>query len=66
MGITAILRFTILTISGAASVLGILVATGVLVPARIPENLRVIMGIVISLYGTYRFVIAYFQYRERP
>jgi len=62
MNMTLILRYTILIISAAAVVLGVLVIAGLLKPRYFPEdNVRVIIGAVIMLYGLYRFVVAYFQ-----
>lgn len=56
-----LIRYTVLAISLAAVVVGVLVIMGQLVPRNFPEQYRVIMGIVIVLYGVYRFLIAYFQ-----
>ena len=58
----SILRYTILVISGAAVIVGVLVIAGWLKPRYFPDdNIRVILGAVVVLYGLYRFVIAYFQ-----
>ena len=62
MNMTLILRYTILTVSAAAVVLGLLVIAGLLKPRYFPDdNIRVILGAVILLYGLYRFVNAYIQ-----
>lgn len=62
MNMSLIARYTILVISGAAVVLGILVIAGFLKPRYFTDdNIRIIIGAVITLYGLYRFVIAYFQ-----
>ena len=42
-------------------VLGVLFMFGVVGPANIPEQFRIIMGAVIFLYGAYRFTVAYFR-----
>ena len=54
-----VLKYTIMVISVAAMLLGVLIIAGVLVPRNLPDQYRVIMGIVVFLYGLYRFVIAY-------
>ncbi len=59
MNATEVLKYTILAISAAAMLLGVLIIAGVLVPRNFPDQYRVVMGIVVFLYGLYRFVIAY-------
>ena len=59
MNVTEVLKYTVLVISAAAMLLGVLIIAGVLVPRNFPDQYRVIMGIVVFLYGLYRFVIAY-------
>jgi hypothetical protein len=61
MNVVAVFRYTILVISLAAMVLGILVIVGVLVPRYFPDQYRIVIGVVILLYGLYRFVVTYFQ-----
>jgi hypothetical protein len=56
-----VFRYTILTISSAAMVVGLLVIVGVLVPKNLPDQYGVLIGAVIFLYGAYRFSIAYFK-----
>jgi hypothetical protein len=60
-----VIRYTILAISAAAMVLGVLVIAGLLVPVYLPSQFSVIFGAVIFLYGLYRFVVTYFQHRGR-
>lgn len=55
----ALLKIAVLAVSGAAMVVGVLVVAGVLVPRNLPDEWRLISGIVLFLYGLYRFVIAY-------
>jgi hypothetical protein len=59
MNVTELFKYTILVISSAAMLLGVLIMVGVLVPRNFPDQYRVIMGVVVFLYGLYRFVIAY-------
>lgn len=61
MDFVEVLRYTILVVSAAAMVLGILVMAGFLVATQIPEEFRIIVGAVTFLYGAYRFSVAYFK-----
>jgi hypothetical protein len=40
---------------------GVLVMAGFLVPRNFPEQYGVLMGVVIFLYGAYRFALTYFR-----
>lgn len=55
----AIARVIILVLSSGAMVIGALVVAGVLVPRNLPEEFRLVTGIVVFLYGLYRFVVEY-------
>ena len=44
-------------ISGLMAVVGILVLSGILITKGTPTEMRVLFGIVLILYGVYRFVI---------
>jgi len=57
----AVIRYTILALSVAAVGFGALVIVGVLIPRNFPDQFRVLLGIVIVLYGVYRFVVTYFR-----
>jgi hypothetical protein len=61
----SVMRYTILVIAAAATVIGILVMSGLLVPRGMPEQFRFLIGLVVALYGIYRFVIAYYRKSER-
>ncbi len=61
MDFAVIFRYVVLVIAGAAMITGILVIAGVLLPARIPDDFRVIVGVVIFLYGAYRFTVTFFR-----
>jgi hypothetical protein len=58
-GIVKAMHYVILALSGAAVAFGVLVIAGVLVPRTLPEEFRVVVGVVIALYGLYRIVIEY-------
>lgn len=65
MNTNEVFRYTVLVIAAAAMVMGVLIIVGVLVPRNFPDQFRVIMGIVVFLYGLYRFVIAYYRSSRR-
>lgn len=58
-------RYVILALSAGAMVVGVLMAVGVLVPQRTPEGFRQILGVVVFLYGLYRFVVEYVRAGNR-
>lgn len=61
MNYQMVFRYTILAISGCAMIVGVLVMFGLLVPRNFPEQYGVLMGVVVFLYGAYRFAITYFK-----
>jgi hypothetical protein len=56
--------YVILALSAGAMAVGALTALGVLVPRSTPEEFRRILGIVVFLYGLYRFVVEYVRSRH--
>jgi hypothetical protein len=66
MNYPVVFRYTILTVSGLAMIAGILIMAGVLVPRNLPEQYGVLIGVVVFLYGAYRFAIAFFRRGVRP
>ena len=65
MNVALMFRYTILIVSVAAMVVGVLIVVGLLVPRNFPDEFRVIMGIVIVLYGAYRFMITVYRRTDR-
>jgi hypothetical protein len=61
MNYQTLFRNTILTISAAAMVVGILVMVGALVPRNFPGQYGILIGAVVFLYGAYRFAVTYFK-----
>ena len=61
MNSQVVFRYTILVVSGLAMVVGVLVMIGVLVPRNFPGQYTLLIGVVVFLYGAYRFAIAYFK-----
>jgi hypothetical protein len=60
------LRIVVLVGSAALAGFGVLVMAGVFEPPNFPRDYRVILGAVVTLYGIYRFAIAYYRkYRGR-
>lgn len=56
-----IVDYVILALSAAAMVFGVLIMVGVLVPTNMvmAEHYRIILGLVVLLYGLYRFVVTF-------
>jgi hypothetical protein len=67
MDVMGIVRYVILALSAAAAIGGVLIMLGLLVPVQeaLPEHYRIIIGAVVTLYGVYRFAMAYFK-TSRP
>ena len=57
--IVAQVIFRIVSVITAALILtvGIVILTGLLIPANVPANYRIILGVVMTLYGSYRIVM---------
>ncbi len=51
--------------SGFLFLCGIVVATGIYMPPTMPQKFRIMFGIVMLLYGVYRFVNIRFQQQQR-
>ena len=45
-------------------IVGIVILTGSIMPAYVPENYRVILGIVMVVYGSYRIVMLWMKQRH--
>lgn len=61
MQLAPVLRWVVLALATGAMLAGAAIIAGLLVPSRLPEEFRVVLGAVILLYGVYRFVIAWFR-----
>ena len=61
MNYQVVSRYIILVISGLAMAVGVLVMVGVLIPRNFPSQYSLLMGVVVFLYGAYRFAITYFK-----
>jgi hypothetical protein len=56
MDIQKILRIFGYIVATSVGIVGIAVTAGLLMPAYIPDNFRIILGIVFILYSIYRIV----------
>ncbi len=50
--------------AGLVLVVGIAVLAGPLIPAAVPTNMRVITGVVMIIYGTYRITMLWIKARN--
>jgi hypothetical protein len=53
------------TLSAFLFLCGIVIATGIFMPPTMPQKFRVMFGIVMLLYGIYRFVNIRIQQQQR-
>jgi len=65
MDVNKLLNLTVIIISTAVMLVGVLVVIGKLVPVYFPDQFRIIVGVVVFLYGLYRFVLSYFRMKRR-
>jgi hypothetical protein len=56
-----IVRIVVLAGSAALAGFGVLVMAGVFEPPNFPRDYRIILGAVVTLYGIYRFAVAYYR-----
>ncbi len=64
MDVASVLRIAVLVLSTGAMLAGIAVMIGLLVPRNFPGEYRFLMGVVIFLYGAYRFVVGYYRKKD--
>jgi hypothetical protein len=60
-----ILRIAVMVIASAVAAAGALIMAGVFLRERLPETMRIVMGATVSLYGVYKFTLAYFRSPSR-
>lgn len=63
--VNRILNVVVMVLAAAVMAVGLLAILGMLIPVYIPEQYRIIMGVVVFLYGLYRFVLSYFRLQRR-
>jgi hypothetical protein len=64
MSAQLILRIVGSITAGLVLIVGIIILTGSLIPSSVPENYRVVLGIVMVVYGTYRIVMIWMKQRQ--
>jgi ABC-type multidrug transport system permease subunit len=52
-------------LSGFLFLCGIVIATGIFMPSTMPEKFRIMFGVVMLLYGVYRFVNIRIKQQQR-
>ena len=57
----AVLRIVVLAGSAGLAAFGVLVMAGVFQPPNFPRDYRIILGAIVTLYGLYRFAVAYYR-----
>ncbi len=65
MDLNRILNLVVMVLSAAVMLVGVLAMVGLLIPIYIPQEYRIIVGVVVFLYGLYRFVLSYFRLQRR-
>lgn len=65
MDANKLLNLTVIVVSTVVMLVGVLVVIGKLVPVYFPDQFRIIVGVVVFLYGLYRFVLSYFRMKRR-
>jgi hypothetical protein len=63
--VNRLLNVLVMILAAAVMLVGILAIIGLLIPVYIPEQYRIIVGVVVFLYGLYRFVLSYFRLQRR-
>lgn len=64
MTVAKFLRYFGYAASTMLSLLGVLIIVGLLIPSYVPSNFRVVLGVVLVLYGIFRFVSLRFKKTE--
>lgn len=57
----AVVRMVVLAGSAGLAGFGILVMAGVFEPPNFPRDYRIVLGAIVTLYGIYRFAVAYYR-----
>ena len=59
-----IVRLVSYVTASVVLVVGIVILAGALLPAYVPTNYRIIAGVVMILYGTYRIAMIWMKQRN--
>jgi len=60
-----VMNLVVMVVAAAVMLVGVLVMVGLLIPRYFPDQYRIIIGVVVFLYGLYRFVLSYFRLKRR-
>jgi cation transport ATPase len=65
MDLNRVMNIIVMVIASAVMLVGVLAMVGLLIPVYIPEEFRVIISLIVFLYGLYRFVLSYARLKRR-
>lgn len=65
MNINRVTDIIVMVISAAVMLVGVLAMVGLLIPLYVPEQFRLLVALVVFLYGLYRFVLSYSRLKRR-
>ena len=65
MKISRVTELIAMVISAAVMLVGVLAMVGLLIPRYVPEQFRLLVALVVFLYGLYRFVLSYSRLKRR-
>jgi hypothetical protein len=65
MEISRVTDIVAMVISAAVMLVGVLAMVGLLIPLYVPEQFRLLVALVVFLYGLYRFVLSYSRLKRR-
>lgn len=65
MKISRVTELIAMVISAAVMLVGVLAMVGLLIPLYVPEQFRLLVALVVFLYGLYRFVLSYSRLKRR-
>jgi len=61
----AVMRIAVMVLASVVAIVGVVIMTGLLVRSGIPENIRIILGATVFLYGAYKFTVSFFKKPDR-
>jgi hypothetical protein len=61
----AVMRIAVMALASVVAIVGVVIMTGLLVRPGIPENIRIILGATVFLYGAYKFTVSLFKKPEK-
>ena len=61
----AVMRIAVMVLASVVAIVGVVIMTALLVRSGIPENIRIILGATVFLYGAYKFTVSFFKKPDR-